>query len=278
MNGADRVGFCSVLLMLVACAASVYLPSDRLIGRGRALSQMIPHSMVPSADLPSVDITTDKIPKGFTERGTSFYLGNDFWMSARHVLNAECANIIMIVAGKNVAAQLKYTDENADLAVVRAQVPEVPALPIETGDVQEDDAAYAFGFPQGVLGGTAGAYLGRTRLKLGGFLSGSAPVLAWTETSRFPDELDSIAGISGGPVIDEKGNVVGIIVAASVRRGRDYTVAPEILRGVAQQLDGLARVEPVPVRNLVTPPVSLSAAAQSMKTSARIVETYCIPP
>lgn len=277
MKGADRLAFCGALLMLVASASSAYLTSDRMIGRGRALSEMIPPSMVPTADLPVVDITTEKIPNGFTERGTSFYLGNDLWMSARHVLNDECAHIIMIVDGKNVAAQLKYTDDNADLAVVQAKVPEVPALPLETVDPAGDDGAYAFGFPQGILGGTAGSYLGRTKLKLGGFLSGSAPVLAWSETSRYPNELDSIAGISGGPVIDEKGNVVGVIVAASVRRGRDYTVAPEIMLNAKRRFGDAQGPEPVPVRDLVTPPVALSKSADAMKKSNRIVETYCIP-
>jgi S1-C subfamily serine protease len=277
MKGADRLAFCGALLMLVASASSAYLTSDRMIGRGRALSEMIPPSMVPTADLPQVDITTEKIPNGFTERGTSFYLGNDLWMSARHVLNDECAHIIMIVDGKNVAAQLKYTDDDADLAVVQAKVPEVPALPLETADPAGDDAAYAFGFPQGILGGTAGSYLGRTRLKLGGFLSGSAAVLAWSENSRYPNELDSIAGISGGPVIDEKGNVVGVIVAASVRRGRDYTVAPEIMLSAKRRFGDAQGPEPVPVRDLVTPPVALSKSADAMKKSNRIVETYCIP-
>ncbi|HEY1505669.1 MAG TPA: serine protease [Stellaceae bacterium] len=266
--------------MAVASGSSFYVDriSHKTVGRGHALSEMIPHSMVPSADLPLVDITTEKIPKGLTERGTSFYLGNDLWMSARHVLNDECANIIMIVDGKNVAAQLKYVDDNADLAVVRAEVPEVPALPIETGETQEDDAAYAFGFPQGILGGTAGTYLGRTKLKLGGFLSGSAPVLAWSETNRYPNELDSIAGISGGPVINEKGNVVGVIVAASVRRGRDFTVAPEIMLSAKRRFGDAQGPQPVPVRDLVTPPVALAKSADAMKNSNRIVETYCIPP
>jgi S1-C subfamily serine protease len=244
----------------------------------RLMSDRIPPSMVPTSDLPLVDITTEKIPKGLTERGTSFYVGNDLWMSARHVVNDQCNRIIMIVRGKNVDAHIKYLDDSSDFAVVSADVPQTPSLPIESAEPQADDAAYAFGFPQGVLGGTAGMYLGRTHLKLGGFLSGSAPVLAWSETSRYPSDLDSIAGISGGPVINEKGNVVGIIVAASVRRGRDYTVAPEVLLSVERQLMGSQRLDPTPVRSLVTPPVTLSASADAMSSSNRIVETYCIPP
>jgi len=279
---------CDRLLAVACTVLAIALGTVALEGHGdrfakhrgdRFVSDRIQPSMVPTADLPLVDITTEKIPQGLTERGTSFYVGGDLWMSARHVINHQCGRIIMIVDGKNVDAEIKYLDDGADIAVVRAQVPiAVPALPLETEEIKEDEAAYTFGFPQGQLGGTAGAYLGRTKLKLGGFLSGSAPVLAWTETSRYPSELDSIAGISGGPVIDERGYVVGIIVAASVRRGRDYSVAPEILRGVEQQLGNASRPDSASVRSLVSPPVTLSASADVMKKSARIVETYCIPP
>jgi S1-C subfamily serine protease len=261
-----------------ASALGVTREGSMRIRGERLLADRIVPSMVPTADLPLVDITTEKIPEGLTERGTSFYVGNDLWMSARHVINDECDRIIMIVDGKNVDAQIKYLDDGADFAVIHAQVPKaVPALPIGTQEMDTDEAAYTFGFPQGMLGATAGQYLGRTRLKLGGFLSGSAPVLAWTETSRYPDDLDSIAGISGGPVIDERGYVVGIIVAASVRRGRDYSVAPEILRNAAQRLITTPDPDPNPVRSLVTPPVALLASADAMNKSTRIVETYCIP-
>jgi hypothetical protein len=270
---------CAVLSIALGASALEAPREERMRHRDdRLLADTIQPSMVPAADLPLVDITTEKIPQGLTERGTSFYVGNDLWMSARHVLNEECGRIIMIVDGKNVDAQIKYLDDGADFTVIRAQAPKaVPALPIETQEMETNGAAYIFGFPQGILGATAGEYLGRTRLKLGGFLSGTAPVLAWTETSRYPDNLDSIAGISGGPVINARGNVVGVIVAASVRRGRDYSVAPEILRKVAQQLIGTPDAELVPVRSLVTPPVTLSTSADAMSKSARIVETYCIP-
>ncbi len=241
-------------------------------------SDRIPRSMVPTRDLPLVDITTEKIPAGLTERGTSFYLGNDLWLSARHVVNDECARVIMIVTGKNVDAQIKYLDENADLAVLQAHVPSVRPLSIETAAVGEDEPGYAFGFPQGSLGATAALYLGRTRLKLGGFLSGNAPVLAWAETERYPLDLDSLAGISGGPMLDEKGNAIGIIVAASSRRGRNYTVAPEILLEAERQSAGGDSIPGQnPAHDIVVPPVVLAASARGMDESHRIVETYCIP-
>ena len=39
--------------------------------------------------------------------------------------------------------------------------------------------------------------------------------------------MGSLGGLSGGPVYDESGNVRGVIVAESARRGRIYTASPE---------------------------------------------------
>src|SRR5262249_53282852 len=115
-------------------------------------TDIIQHSMVPSADLPLVDILTEKIPAGLTERGTSFYLGNGFWLSARHVTNADCGRIIMIINGKNVDAQIVYLDEAADLAVLRTPIQSAPAFAVADPNADPTEHAYAFGFPQGTLG------------------------------------------------------------------------------------------------------------------------------
>jgi serine protease Do len=238
-----------------------------------------PQPAGPNSDAPLFTVDIERIPEGMTARGTSFPLGNGLWLTARHVVNEDCEKIVLIIDGSNILAEIKFLDPNADLAVLQAPAGSAPALPIETADVTEDQSAFAFGFPKGSLGATEGKLIGRARMKLGGRLDGTAPVLTWAEIQRFPDSLESLSGISGGPMLDEAGNVIGIIVAASVRRGRDYTVAPEILHAVQQEL-GLAghQAGQMPARDVVTQPVSLDNSVTAMSKNARIALTYCIPP
>jgi hypothetical protein len=288
----DRILAVLVILMVPATAALLFdelgahasgsigptLGPTKLAGRAQLTSDLIHPSMVPSADLPLVDITSKKIPDGLTERGTSFYVGGGLWFTARHVANHDCARLILIVGGKNIDAQIAYLDENADLALLRAPAPPAAALALADPKADPTDLAYAFGFPQGSLGGTADSYLGRTHLRLGGRLTGTAPVLAWTELDRYPAELDSLAGISGGPIVDANGYVVGIMVAASVRRGRNYTVAPELLLEAQQRtMNDLSDMKQQPARDAVTPPVELAKSAQILEQDARVALIYCIP-
>ncbi len=252
-------------------------PDTNAAGANQATSDQSPPPATPDPDAFTVDI--EGIPAGMTARGTSFPLGNGLWLTARHVVGDDCDKIVLIIDGANVFATIKYLDPNADLAVLQTAAVRAPPLPIEPADPTEDESAFAFGFPKGMLGGTEDQLMGRTHMKLGGRLMGTAPVLTWTELQRFPDDLPSLAGISGGPMLDENGNVIGIIVAASVRRGRNYTVAPEVLHKIQQEL-GLNGPQPdeMAARDVVKQPVSLDNSATAMSKNARIALTYCIPP
>jgi serine protease Do len=238
----------------------------------------MPQPAGPGSEAPLFTVDVEAIPEGYTARGTSFPLGHGLWLTARHFANEDCGRIIMIINGNNVDAQIKYLDPNADLAVLQTMGVPAPPLPIESVEPSEDESAYAFGFPKGVLGATADQLMGRARMRLGGRLMGTAPVLAWSELDRFPEDLESLSGISGGPMLDENGNVIGIIVAASTRRGRNYTVAPEILHAVETEL-GITGPQPdqMPARDAVEQPVSLKFSANAMRQNDRIAETYCIP-
>jgi len=232
-----------------------------------------------SANSDAFTVEVEPIPAGLTGRGTSFPLGNGLWLTARHVVGNDCSQIVLIIGGSNVFATIKYLDPNADLAVLQTAPIDVPALPIGAEEPADDSNAFSFGFPKGVLGGTADQLLGRTHMKLGGRLAGLAPVLTWSELDRSPESFESIAGISGGPMLDEKGHVIGIIVAASVRRGRNYTVAPEVLQAIENEL-GINGPQPdqSPASDVVKKPVVLDSSAKAMARNSRIALTYCITP
>jgi serine protease Do len=282
-----RIAFVCFLLAVLAFAVTRYAAApehvsqlgNRLIPFVEQAARNAAGELNPNSKVPVFTIDVEGIPPGMTSRGTSFPLGNGLWLTARHVVDVDCGQLILIIAGANVQAHIKYLDRNADLAVLQTGPVAASALPIESASPASDESAYAFGFPKGVLGGTEDQLMGRARMKLGGRLMGTAPVLTWAELQRYPDDLPSLAGISGGPMLDDSGHVIGIIVAASVRRGRNYTVAPEILHKVLEELRLTKQQEAqTPARDVVTPPVSLDQSANALSKNARIAETYCIPP
>jgi S1-C subfamily serine protease len=273
-----RIVFVAFLVAVFVVALRYYAPMPGHVVTSD--KRLIPMHSEPAGSFSDVfTVNVEGIPVGMTARGTSFPLGHGLWLTARHVVGDDCEHIVLIIDGTNVFATIKYLDSNADLAVLQTASVGVSALPIEEADPAEDESAYAFGFPKGMLGGTEDQLIGRARMKLGGRLMGTAPVLTWIEVQRYPDNLESLSGISGGPMLDDNGNVIGIMVAASVRRGRNYTVAPEILHKIEQELASEAPPSgTVPARDAVTQPVSLEHSANALSQNARIALTYCIPP
>jgi serine protease Do len=232
----------------------------------------------PSPNDPVLNVNVEGIPAGKVGLGTSFSVGNGLWLTARHVANGGCQQVLVVIQGSALPAQIRYLHPEADLALLQTQAVGAPILPIANAAVSEGEAGYSFGFPHGNLGGFAASLLGRSRMQINGRLQGTAAVLAWAEERRFPDTLEALSGISGGPMLDESGNVVGIMVAVSARRGRTFSVAPEILRETRQAfgLYGPSASAP-PVSEVASPPVSLETAATAMRRDARIVETVCRP-
>ena len=160
--------------------------------------------------------------------GTAFAVNDDGqWLTARHVVEG-CSEVSLLVApGQYAPASSVTISEQFDLALIQTESSPNPA-PMNTADDLRI-GAYGFhvGYPQGRPGEAASRLLARSNLISRGRRSNSESVLAWAETGRTRGLMGSLGGLSGGPVYDEAGNVRGVIVAESARRGRIYTAAPE---------------------------------------------------
>ncbi len=300
MRRIDAVGIIVTLcLIIVVVLGQVKLPSGAPdIGR-RPMPATPPAAFAPAAPQPAPEpepqrvrrplpepspgdplfnVNVEAIPAGKIGLGTSFPVANGLWLTARHVANGNCRQVFVVIGGAALPAQIRYLHPQADLALLQTQPVAAPILPIATQGASAGEAGYSFGFPHGSLGGFAGALLGRSRMQLNGRLQGTDDVLVWAEERRFPDTLEALSGISGGPMLDEKGDVIGITVAASMRRGRVYSVAPEILHDVREEfsLHDPSNFAP-PVSEVTAPPVALEDAGSALQNNARIVKAVCQP-
>jgi serine protease Do len=208
--------------------------------------------------------------------GTGFSVDRrGVWLTARHVASRICGQLVMVVDGRQIRASIAYQHPQADLTILRTATGK-PPLPFSHDRLAVDQTGFSFGYPTGVLGATQDALMGRGRMRLGGRLSGITPTLTWAETQRFPDTLETLGGMSGGPMLDAQGRVIGIVVAASPRRGRVHTVAPELLQQVQRETGLFASVPTEgPAPDIVESLGGLHVTASNLSQSSRIAKIYC---
>lgn len=160
--------------------------------------------------------------------GTAFAINDQGqWLTARHVVDG-CNDVALLVApGQYDPAHSVVISEQFDLALIETDTSPNPA-PLNTeNDLRIGDYGFHVGYPQGRPGEAASRLMARSNLISRGQRSNSESVLAWAETGRTRGLMGSLGGLSGGPVYDQQGDVRGVIVAESARRGRIYTAAPE---------------------------------------------------
>ena len=92
-------------------------------------------------------------------------------------------------------------------------------------------------------------------------------ILAWSEIGRTKGLFGSLGGLSGAPVMDEDGEVIGVVSAESPRRGRIYSVAPENLQDLMK--DRSAKAETLSLN-------SYGLEADRLRRARRIAQVICI--
>ena len=256
-----RTPFIAILIVVIAGLADLFLPGDgRQPGDENRMRRPDPGQFVrrgdagrrdawkppaksgdrgglqaPSASDPSfsVAIPTDKS----NSIGTAFSLDRrGVWMTARHVVDG-CARVLIVTAPRRgVRVRRTYIHPKADLAVLQTRGG-APAVQFTQHTLQRGQTGYHFGYPRGEPAAIQSTLIGRRRMRSVGRYNVTEPVVAWADRVRVPDSYGGLGGISGGPAMDGRGEIIGVTVAGSKRRGRIFTTALTSIAAALERAD-----------------------------------------
>jgi serine protease Do len=212
---------------------------------------------------------------GGTSTGSAFSIDpSGLWLTARHVVQG-CGRIGVRGRRGWARATVAWAHPGADVAVIRTENGTTPFTLTGDAPVRGMDG-FGMGFPQGRPGAVQGRLLGRAQMQARGLFKGRAPTLEWAEVRRAPGFRGSLGGISGGPLLDARGNVLGVMVAEEPRRGRFSTAAPETLLALAGG-DRPARIAAPGAQALAVSGDRFGAVADQLRGRLSIAQVLCEP-
>jgi serine protease Do len=213
---------------------------------------------------------TDRKPKSAQERpspssGTGFFVGMDGQLLTNNHVVEQCQTILVAVAsGKTATGTVSARDASNDLALIRTDLKQTRQTAWRQG-ARLGEAVAAFGFP-----------LATVLSSSGNFTMGHITALAGLgDDSRYVQISAPIQpGNSGGPLLDQSGNLIGIVTgklddAKFKSQNVNFAIAGAV---VVAFLDGndLSSAGPTATAQIPTP--DLAALAKSL--SAQVL---CLP-
>lgn len=213
----------------------------------------------------------DKGPRDSDSVGTAFAIDADGnWVTAQHVVE-DCRMVYVLVNGDWLPVSVLAIHPVADVAVVRSRNGGTAIQIAAADNLQLDQDGFQIGYPQFKPGATHVKLIGRVRVSR--TKRGAAMELAysWAEISRRPDFEGTLGGISGGPIVDSRGVVVGVNILESSRRGRVTTSSPVSM----QQAMSQARVTARSAATMTVNSDNLAAQADAVRASHAVVRVFC---
>ena len=235
----------------------------------------------PPADRPPIDRgdggrepivnVIEKGPRANDSVGTAFAIDADGnWVTAHHVVDG-CRMVYFFVRGDWLPVTVLSTHEFADVAVGRTRVAGEPMQVAAAEPLRVDQDGFQYGFPQFKPAATHVKLLGRVRVsreKRGGQME---VAYSWAEVARRPDFEGTLGGISGGPIVDARGVVVGVNILESSRRGRVTTSSPDSIHQTLVKARVAARV----VAPVNTDPENFDARADAARSAFSVARVFC---
>ena len=209
-----------------------------------------------------------ELPDAESGVGTAFAIDNNGnWVTARHVVDS-CDKVgLRLGVSRGMTLDVDISPDS-DTAILRSKWKRQP-LPTDLDTKRRlGEYGFFFGFPQGRPGEVVGSLLGRHRMVVRGRYNTTEPILAWSEVGRTKSLIGSLGGLSGAPVLDQDGEVMGVVAAESPRRGRVYSVAPRMLKDI------IPAGTKLPAEPIVTE--RFDKHADSYRRERRIAQVVCI--
>lgn len=148
---------------------------------------------------------------------TGFFITPSIVVTSNHVVNAAKQIEVIYNNEMKAAATIICTDPASDLALLQVNGFENSVVPLElgqSGKVREGTRIYAVGFP-------LIAYTGTAAKITEGIISGTAGYKG--DLKQFEISAPIQPGNSGGPLLNEKGEVIGVVAAELGRKFVDKT-------------------------------------------------------
>ncbi len=207
-----------------------------LAAAGAARSQGLPAHALYERAAPAVAVVRT-VQEDRQGTGSAFAISRDGWvLTAAHVVRRAERISLEFELGRRLPAQLVGYDARRDLALLRVDDHNLPFLRLA------DPASLRVGEPVAVIANPRGRPKVLTTgllLEVGLTLPGLVPgILVRVSAAVAP-------GSSGGPVLDRRGEVLGVVVAVSTRPGAEggLAVSATAATQALPQLMAGARVE-----------------------------------
>lgn len=203
--------------------------------------------------------------------GTAFSVDdNGTYVSARHVIEG-CSSVSLIRNQRRIPATLISKATNRDFAVLKVDNVTAEPFTLSLQVPHRGEDGFMMGYPQGVPADVRATVIGSTVMRSKGRYNTRERVVAWVERERRPKFGGSLGGISGGPVLDGQGRIVGTVVAGAPRRGRVYTTNPTVFSEAGLVTSATVQKS----QNTPLTKANFDQEATRFRRQMRIAQVYC---